>query len=254
LRQGQVQLQKLPNFPGLATPILEFESDGKIHQLLDYYDGWTLAKIIELNQDSSGVYGALLFSWTNQLLDILVPLHRNSPPIVHRDINPSNILVRSDTLELVLLDTSCAIYATPKSSQTPVGTLAYSAPEQLEGRAVPASDIYSLGMTLYAINHCNLPPVASARMYGRRESLELIKIPETVGLDSMFQQSINLDLNTRLKDAVQAKRLLSSPLTEPNGKLGTLKLPSGGRIEQYTLAWYYTGPDGKEVKGSLKDS
>jgi serine/threonine protein kinase len=69
--------------------------------------------------------------------------------LVHRDINPGNLMMLDGTSELRIVDwSSCCRQAAP---QTAVTTPGYSAPEQAVGRAVCASDWYSLGATCFAL-------------------------------------------------------------------------------------------------------
>lgn len=88
------------------------------------------------------------------LLRILIELHTQNPPIVHRDIKPSNILLGdrsgSQVGQVYLVDFGSVQLATahPSGTITIVGTYGYMPPEQFAGRAVPASDLYSLGATL----------------------------------------------------------------------------------------------------------
>jgi serine/threonine protein kinase len=87
------------------------------------------------------------------LLDILTYLHGRQPAVIHRDIKPSNILLgdRSGNHvgEVYLVDFGSVqtLAATEGGTITVVGTYGYMPPEQYGGRAVPASDLYSLGAT-----------------------------------------------------------------------------------------------------------
>jgi serine/threonine protein kinase len=93
-------------------------------------------------------------SWLKQLSEIIEVAHTNN--FIHRDIKPSNIIVRSDR-SLSLIDfggareTTNTYYAKiavgSREALTKVHTLGYTAPEQIDGRAVPQSDFYSLGRT-----------------------------------------------------------------------------------------------------------
>jgi serine/threonine protein kinase len=92
-----------------------------------------------------------------QLLDILAYLHQQSPPLIHRDLKPSNILLadaastsESSMGALYLVDFGSVQGASAPAlgTITVVGTYGYMPPEQFGGRAVPASDFYSLGATL----------------------------------------------------------------------------------------------------------
>ncbi|HEY9607991.1 serine/threonine-protein kinase [Allocoleopsis sp.] len=85
-----------------------------------------------------------------QILEILVYLHELTPPIIHRDIKPQNILRREDG-QVFLVDFG-AVQDTYRNTitrgSTVVGTYGYMAPEQFRGQAVPATDLYGLGTTL----------------------------------------------------------------------------------------------------------
>lgn len=91
------------------------------------------------------------------LLEILAYLHDRQPPVIHRDIKPSNILLRDRTAHhignvyLVDFGSVQTLAATEGGTITVVGTYGYMPPEQFGGRAVPASDLYSLGATLIYI-------------------------------------------------------------------------------------------------------
>ncbi|HBB33888.1 MAG TPA: serine/threonine protein kinase [Cyanobacteria bacterium UBA8803] len=85
-----------------------------------------------------------------QILDILVYLHDLTPPVIHQDIKPHN-LIRLYNGQVCLVDFGTVQYTyyntfAPSSSEG--GTFGYTAPEQLLGQAVPATDLYGLGATL----------------------------------------------------------------------------------------------------------
>lgn len=88
------------------------------------------------------------------LLEILIYLHEQKPPIIHRDIKPSNILLNNRSGNYVgqvyLVDFGSVqnLAAVEGGTFTVVGTYGYMPVEQFGGRAVPASDLYSLGATL----------------------------------------------------------------------------------------------------------
>ncbi|VEP13668.1 Serine/threonine protein kinase (fragment) [Hyella patelloides LEGE 07179] len=91
-----------------------------------------------------------------QVLAILSYLHSLEPPVIHRDIKPNN-LIRSDDGTIYLVDFGAVqntYYNTLMQGSTVVGTYGYMAPEQFRGKAVPATDLYSLGATiLYLLTH-----------------------------------------------------------------------------------------------------
>ena len=88
------------------------------------------------------------------LLEILIYLHQQEPPVIHRDLKPSNILLHSRSGhsigQVYLVDFGSVQNQAAKfgGTITVVGTYGYMAPEQFGGRSVPASDLYGLGATL----------------------------------------------------------------------------------------------------------
>lgn len=85
-----------------------------------------------------------------QILQILIYLHELHPPVIHRDIKPQNLIRRSDgTITLVDFGAVQDTYRhTQVGGSTVVGTYGYMPPEQFRGKALPASDLFSLGATI----------------------------------------------------------------------------------------------------------
>jgi eukaryotic-like serine/threonine-protein kinase len=84
------------------------------------------------------------------LLGILVYLHGQPAPIVHRDIQPCNIILADRRAHLVDFGSIKMILPNDNTAMTTMETTGYMAPEQLSGRALTGSDLYSLGITLIA--------------------------------------------------------------------------------------------------------
>lgn len=85
-----------------------------------------------------------------QMLDILIYLHQFTPPVIHRDIKPQNI-IRTEDGQVFLVDFGAVqdtYHNTVTGGSTVVGTYGYMAPEQFRGQATPATDLYGLGTTL----------------------------------------------------------------------------------------------------------
>lgn len=90
-----------------------------------------------------------------QVLETLVYLHGFSPPVVHRDLKPDN-LIRSDDGNIMVVDFGAVrdTLASESEVMSVAGTFGYMAPEQFAGSATPASDLYSLGATLvHVLSH-----------------------------------------------------------------------------------------------------
>jgi len=86
-----------------------------------------------------------------EIAGVLAFLHRLAPPVIHRDIKPANVMRRDDGA-LCLIDFGSVREAMKASGgSTVAGTFGYMAPEQLAGRASPASDLYALGALAVAL-------------------------------------------------------------------------------------------------------
>ncbi len=139
------------------------------------------------------------------LLEILAYLHDHNPPIIHRDIKPSNILLSTQAKSpspLYLIGFgSVGGNAAPAESFTVVGTYGYMPPEQFVGRAIPASDLYSLGATLVALatrTHPSSLPHKGPRI--EFESLVNLSQP----LKDWLKRLIDPNLETRVSTAKAA--------------------------------------------------
>jgi serine/threonine-protein kinase len=93
------------------------------------------------------------------LADTLHYLHHRSPPIVYRDLKPANVMVAING-EAKLIDFGIARSTNPQKAgdTTAYGTPGYAPPEQYQGRTVPASDVYALGVTLLRAATLYEPP------------------------------------------------------------------------------------------------
>ncbi len=85
-----------------------------------------------------------------KLLKILIYLQEFTPPIIHRDIKPQNI-IRQEDGQVFLVDFGAVqdtYHNTVTGGSTVVGTYGYMAPEQFRGQAVLSTDLYGLATTL----------------------------------------------------------------------------------------------------------
>jgi len=84
-----------------------------------------------------------------QVLPVLEYLGAQEPPVIHRDLTPTNILRRDDgSIAIVDFGAARAHVTEAGGGTTTIGTYGYMAPEQLHGVASPAADIYGLACTL----------------------------------------------------------------------------------------------------------
>ncbi|HEY9801309.1 MAG TPA: serine/threonine-protein kinase [Leptolyngbyaceae cyanobacterium] len=143
--QEAVQLDELGKHPQIPELLAYFTQDDRQYLVQEFIDGLNLAQ--ELAHQ-----GAFNEMQIRQLLNDLLPVLQfcHLRQVIHRDIKPENIILRSSDRKLVLVDFGASKSATGTAlshTGTSIGTPEYVAPEQIRGRAMFASDIYSLGAT-----------------------------------------------------------------------------------------------------------
>lgn len=144
-QQEAVRLDELGKHPQIPELFAHFEQDNRQYIVQEFIDGQNLAE--ELAQ--TGVFREKqICNLLGDLLPLLQFIHEGQ--VIHRDIKPENIIRRRSDGRLVLVDFGAAKYATGTAlgkTGTYIGAAGYTAPEQLFGKALFASDIYSLGVT-----------------------------------------------------------------------------------------------------------
>ncbi|MBC1235811.1 serine/threonine-protein kinase [Nostoc sp. 2RC] len=143
--QEAVQLDELGKHPQIPELLAYFTQEDRQYLVQEFIDGQNLAQELA----HKGAFSeAQIWQLLNDLLPVLKFCHVRQ--VIHRDIKPENIILRSSDGKLVLVDFGASKSATGTAlnrTGTSIGSPEYVAPEQMRGRAVFASDIYSLGAT-----------------------------------------------------------------------------------------------------------
>ena len=119
--------------------------DEKRHYLtMDFVRGEDLEQIAEREGQLDE---QRVLAWADQICDVLGYLHDKG--LIYRDMKPSNVMIERDGGGVKLVDFGIAKLFKPTERGTQIGTPGYAPPEQYQGLATPASDIYALGATLH---------------------------------------------------------------------------------------------------------
>ncbi|MBG1267021.1 serine/threonine-protein kinase [Nostoc sp. WHI] len=157
-QQKAQQLEQLAKHPQISTLLAYFQEDGYFYWVQEFIAGTNLAQVVEEE-------GAFNETQIWQLLEDLLPVLQfiSDRNIIHRDIKPHNIIRRSPITkkgDLVIVDFTTAKIVTEidwLTDEISLGSPEYAAPEQARGKAVFASDLYSLGVTcIYLLTQ--IPP------------------------------------------------------------------------------------------------
>src|SRR3989441_2013490 len=142
------------NHPYIPRVRDSFVENDRHYLVMDFIEGRTLTELLEKEgnvpgfEGAHGVSEARARSWAQQLCNVLAYLHRQNPPIIFRDLKPSNIMV-TDQDEIRLIDFGIARTFQSQRQSTIIMTIGYAPPEQLHGMPEPRSDLYALGATLH---------------------------------------------------------------------------------------------------------
>ncbi len=158
LFEREAETLKALNHPSIPRYLDFFELDSPNSKgfalVQTYVEGKSLEEHLKAGRSFSESELHLL---AKALLEILIYLHGRQPAVIHRDIKPSNILLADRSgnsigqVYLVDFGSVQTLAAKEGGTITVVGTYGYMPPEQFGDRAVPASDLYSLGATLITL-------------------------------------------------------------------------------------------------------
>ncbi len=125
--------------------------DGVFFLVMDYIKGESLEAVLD-REKSLDLPTAL-----NYVVQILKGVeHAHQTQILHRDLRPANVLV-SEAGVVKVADFGTSRFLEKSHATTVIGSPPYMAPEQFQGRAVLASDIYSVGVIFYQMLTGTLP-------------------------------------------------------------------------------------------------
>lgn len=214
--------QYLASHPISGTPkIIELiEGDDVLYVIEEYLSGTTLREMLDERgalSENEGVRYIL------QLCHIVKQFHNSTPPIIHRDIKPDNIIITPDC-RLFLVDFNAAKETKPQQTQDTVlmGTTGYAAPEQYGfSSSTPSVDIYAIGVLLNEILTGSLPN----------------KVHCTGRLSAVVDKCTQMDSKNRYEDMNHLISAISKPAA-----LKALSVP------QFISDWLPPGFRGKNVR------
>ncbi|HET7544258.1 MAG TPA: serine/threonine-protein kinase [Polyangiaceae bacterium] len=148
LAEREARVLSTLSHPNLPVYVEHFEEDGALYLVMEKIEGETLASLRKRHATLSHADVARFLADADAALSYL---HARVPPIIHRDIKPGNVILRKDGSFAFVDFGSVRDQLKPEGGSTVVGTFGYMAPEQFQGRALPASDVYAIGATALSL-------------------------------------------------------------------------------------------------------
>ena len=267
--------------PALPRVIHYFADGGKQYLVMDFIEGIDLWEMI--NQTGYSLSERQAINYILQVCDILLYLHSQSPPIIHRDIKPQNIKITPDN-RAVLVDFGIAKEAST-TKLTMAGakcvTAGFSPLEQYVGTGTtPASDIYALGATLYTLLTQQIPPDSITLLTDPQKLVPIEQLNPLVTTE--IAEAINWAMALKADERPQSVQLwqeklrsiydkqasnqhsrdLNVKIAPPTRKLKVVSLVRGGNVSLTTvepnlkqvlvgLGWDAPSKEGMELDSSV---
>ena len=189
--------------PNIVTVLTAEKQDDVFFIVMEYVPGDTLEAVIE-REGTIDLARAL--DYTCQICNAMDHAHKQG--IIHRDLRPGNVLVTEQGLIKVADFGTSRFLEIAAHGTTVIGSPPYMAPEQFQGKAVFASDIYSLGVTMYEMftgalpYDTTMPGDLERLMRGELASPPKLKNPKLPkGISDIVMKAIAADISSRYQRA-----------------------------------------------------
>jgi serine/threonine protein kinase len=222
-----------PNLPKVSDC---FSSGQRHYIVMEYVKGKTLEQFLAARRGRP-VDERTALSWALQICRAVHFLNVQKPPIVFRDLKPSNIMIdRSGRVKLIDFGIARFFKEEKKEDTYVYGTPGYASPEQYgTGQTDVRSDIFSLGSTLH---HC---------LTGRDPSAKPLDFPDPAVLNPalskgtvrIIRKALEQNPNRRYQTALDMKQAIQTVLrdteTLPKGVDKVIHAEAGKPV---TLPWW----------------
>ena len=164
--EREANILKNVDHPVLPRIVDIINENGTIYVIMDFVEGKPLSDVLKTEGAQSQKD---VIEWGRALASALDYLHSMNPPIIYRDMKPSNVMLKPDgSVKLIDFGTAKEYIIENNADTTALGTRGYAAPEQFgdaQGHGIyntdARTDIYNLGATLYHLvtgkNPCEPP-------------------------------------------------------------------------------------------------
>ncbi|MCE1248769.1 MAG: serine/threonine protein kinase [Firmicutes bacterium] len=174
--------------------------------VMELIEGPDLDKVIK-NKLTLPLASEKVVEFAKQILGTLKYLHSQNPPVIFRDLKPSNLMIRNG--RLIFVDFGIARVLDNHERGTQIGTPGYAPPEQYKGFAEPASDFYALGALMHYLLS-GIDPEDPSRAPFTFEPLSDINAEIPKKLDELILSMLDLVIANRPRNADEIFEKLNS--------------------------------------------
>jgi serine/threonine protein kinase len=179
-----------------------FSDQNRHYLVMEYIEGVTLEQ--RLREAGGHLAESEVIDLAIQVCQTLEYLHGLSPPVVYRDLKPSNVMLTKNG-QAKLIDFGIARFFRPLSNATMIGTQGYAPPEQYRGKVEFRSDIYALGATMHHALSGRDPAVEPPFSF---PPLRQAAPGVTPALADLIDQALKYDVALRVTDATEFRERL----------------------------------------------
>ena len=220
--------------------IYDYFTEGERHYLvMEYIPGEDLETRLRRTEGMLPVEEVV--SWAVQICDVLHYLHSQQPPIIFRDLKPSNIMV-DPYGRVFLVDFGIAKVFQAGQRGTMIGTEGYSPPEQYRGIADPRTDIYALGATLHHLLTRQDPRLEPPFSFHERPIRRVNPaVPEA--LAQVIMRALEYDPDRRFQSAMEMKQALLAAMGMPAASRSPAIPSVRASSTPYRVKWIFACED-----------
>lgn len=210
--QREANLLASLSHPGIPAVHDYFVEHGRAYLVLEFVEGRDLEALLKETQGQAQFTEQMVGSWAMQLCDVLFYLHSHKPPIIFRDLKPSNVILTPQDL-IVLIDFGIAKTLQEDQKGTMVGTEGYSPPEQYRGIVSPRSDIYALGAMMHQLLTRSDPRYQTPFTFAERLPTAL-NPSVSPAMEAVIMRCVEYDPEQRFADVLELRAALANVLRE----------------------------------------
>lgn len=196
---AEANMIKQLDHPSIVRIVDILDKQNVIYIVEDYIEGETLNFILE--KDGAQPQ-ELVIEWAMQICEALEYLHTRKPPIIYRDMKPSNVMLKPDgNIKIIDFGIAREYKEHGLADTVSLGTKGYAAPEMFggKGQTDARTDIYCLGVTLYHLVTGHSPCEPPYELYPIRYWNPQLD----PGLEAIIEKCTQLNPNDRYQSCAE---------------------------------------------------